>query len=110
MYHFIPIKAHSLKQVVAQVEEEFETVSAHELTQRPSLTSLSSVWVFESLSSCAPKRLLPDPQATLFQLAENRLLQPLFLFVEVKHTGEVQQHSNARETWKHILQQHEKFL
>ena len=92
----------SLKQAVSQIEEECETLSAQ--TQEASLLTATSTWVFESLSTCLPTRLVPDPQATLFQLVEYRLLCPLHVYVETEpvqvKTGKDQEGttSNKRQT------------
>ena len=73
---------YSLKQAVSQIEEECETLSAQ--TQEASLLTATSTWVFESLSTCLPTRLVPDPQATIFQLVEYQLLCPLHVYVETE--------------------------
>ena len=68
--------------MAAQIEEECETLSAQQ--QEASLSAPTSIWVFESIIKCLPKRLSPASQSTLFQLAEYQLLQPLHVYVETQ--------------------------
>ena len=68
--------------MMSQIEEECETLSAQ--AQEASLSAPTSIWVFESLSKCLPKRMFPDSQSTLFQLADYQLLQSLHVYVETQ--------------------------
>ena len=92
--------------MLAHIEEECETLSAQ--IQEASLTSLNSVWLFQSITKCFPKQLSTDSHKTLFQLKEYHLLHPLYVYVETeallaKDNGRIKDNAASKKRPSDIL-------